>query len=447
MKKNGALDIICKILSVFLSIALVVSLLVTVLFASVNNLLQPKTIIKIISEVAGSNLIENETPKISAENNTLSFTPVVLMGGFFYNNETGESFIVMPEDKPQADRSEVTYDESVEYDGSDSTSSSNTYYVDENGNIILNGEVIGSTGHKTGSNSHFAGTDESFSNQGIAGNMPSREENFATGDSFSSSQVGGADAPENAVTDSSNSGSLNLEIEGIAGFEDITEEDAKEVITAFLESDIGKEIIDEYTEAVTDVLEGGEGEIDKEEIKEIIVENKDEIFDFIEEYTGEKLDRDEISAEIDKMLNENFDEFFEQLPQPKELVKELPSEAFIILSIINSKIILNALITLDIVLIALIFVMRLWDFAGFLWLSVDGIVSGVILGVIFLALKVLKGLLLNGADQATALINTLMEAVLSKILLGLIIIFVIAIIFMVVYIIIKNLRKKSIKQN
>ncbi len=414
MKKNGALDIICKILSVFLSIALVVSLIVTVLFASVNNLLQPKTIVKIISEVAGSNLIENETPKISAENNTLSFTPVVLMGGFFYNNETGESFTVMPEDKTQADRSEVTYDESVEYDGSDSISSSNTYYVDENGNIILKGEVIGSIGDKTGSNSHF----------------------------------GGADAPENAVTDSSNSGSsLNLGIEDIEGFEDITEEDAKEVITAFLESDIGKEIVGEYTEAVADVLEGGEGEIDKEEIKEIIVENKDEIFDFIEEYTGETLDRDAISAEFDKVLNENLDEILDELPQPKELVKELPSEALIILSIINSKIILNALITLDIVLIALIFVMRLWEFAGFLWLSVDGIVSGVILGVIFLALKVLKGLFLTGADQATALINTLMETVLSKILLGLIIIFVIAIVFMVVYIIIKNLRKKSTKQN
>lgn len=414
MKKNGAVDIICKIISVLLSIVLVVSLIVTVLFASVNNLLQPEAIVKMLSDVAGSSLIE-KSPDLVKTNN-LMFTPIVMMGGSSYKVQQ---------------KAETTYDEAYEVEAPDSQPPSNVYYydennvittikgefgnaseiyVDENGNFVTDGKVVGSVGGK------------------IEGNV-------------SFNVVGNEQKPQEEQTESSSV----AESQGSGGLEDFSMNDAKDMAMAFLESDTGKEIIGEYTEAVTDVLQGGTGEIDKEKIKEIIVENKDEIFDFVEEYTGQSFDRETAGAMVDKILEENIDSIMDQLPQPKELIKELPQELIQILSIINNKNILKALITLDIILVALIFVLRLWNFKGFLWLSIDGIVAGALLGIVFIALNLLKGIALTAAGQFTTVIEAVIGTVLSKILLGMAIIFVVAIVLMVVYFIIENCNKKTVK--
>ena len=64
MKKNGALDIIFKILSVLLCIILVPTLFITVFVGTVSDMIKPETLVKVVKTVDVQQII-NETPDIS----------------------------------------------------------------------------------------------------------------------------------------------------------------------------------------------------------------------------------------------------------------------------------------------------------------------------------------------------------------------------------------------
>lgn len=64
MKKNGALDIIFKIISVLLCIILVPTLIVTVIVGTVSDMIKPETLVKVVKTVDVQQII-NETPDIS----------------------------------------------------------------------------------------------------------------------------------------------------------------------------------------------------------------------------------------------------------------------------------------------------------------------------------------------------------------------------------------------
>ena len=59
MKKNGAVDIICKVISVLLSIVLVPMIIVTVLFASVSSLLKPETLVNIVTNIDYGEILDS----------------------------------------------------------------------------------------------------------------------------------------------------------------------------------------------------------------------------------------------------------------------------------------------------------------------------------------------------------------------------------------------------
>lgn len=434
-----------KILSILLSIVLVVALIATVLLASVKDLLTPDTIVEMISDVDYKSVLGDSLSKAKTRTDTLSFSPYVMMGGVFYNSETGESFVV----NPGTEKGEVSYDVPLEEESSAGGPPDNITYIDENdvvsfkgnstnisdytidedGNVILNGEIIGSLNSGDGNKHAFtivegATVEESGEN------------------SFSTSIIGGADKSEEHLTVQQE----NASIPTIgASNENVDEEKAKELAMAFLETDAGKEIINEYGEAVNDALQGGEGEIDEEKIKEIIIENKDEIYDFYEEYTGEKLNREEIDAELDKVLDENIDELVSQLPAPKELVGEIPDELLFVVEIINNDTLFTLLIVGDFLLMALIFVMRLWGLKGFLWLSVNGIVTSVLLAIIYFAITILKGIVINEGAGLATVANAIIGALLSNIMFCLIIIFAVSVVCMVAHFIIKFFKNKAKK--
>ena len=383
MKKNGAVDIICKVISVLLSIVLVPMIIVTVLFASVSSLLKPETLVNIVTnidygEILGSFgdelSVENERQNIGAQykvspqmlgqkNNELS--PQKMMSSFV-QSESGKNAEEMP----------------VEFEANASESS-------------------------------------------VESALPN------SGSGFDMNGLGGA---------------LDGFLGEIAG--DITEGEAGEmvgeIVEDFLETDVAQEIFGEYAQSVTDAISGKEdAQVDEEKIKEIIIENKDEIFDFVEQYTGQKLDRDALGGIFDQVVEENIGTLVDNLPKPQEFIKEIPPEVLKVVNLITSGTVLNILLTIDGLLIVLIFILRLWEFSGFLWLSINGIVSGAILAIIWGAVSILKNVILVMLGQFRGVISPILKEVTGQILLSFIVIFLISAVFMTLFFVIKNLRKKK----
>ncbi len=391
MKKNGALDIICKIISVLLSIVFVVMLIVTALFYSDTNVLKHETLTEIITDIDFSELLSDSVIEgVKEKYTTLSFKPVVLMGGTFKNESTGQKITISP-------YGEVQYETPVQANGNSS----------QKGSVVSSGDGI-----------------------------------FVVEDGSSTAIIGGSDGPTSVIVAPSQNSGSSAESAFDALMENFSENEVK-IIESFLESDVAKEVLDEYANVISDVISGKETQLDKEKIKQIIIDNKEEIITFIEANTqGEQVNAEEFSKEIEKFLDENIDEVINVLPEPIEVVKSLPTEVIEIINIINSGIILNALFTVDAIIALLIFVLRLWDFAGFLWLSVDGIISGILLAFIYLSVNVFKGMFLDLVPTGQAVISSVFNAITNRLFMSLAVILIAAILFMVIFFIIKKSRRK-----
>lgn len=340
MRKNGVLDIFCKIISVLLSIVFVIAILVTALFYSITNVLKPETLTEIITDIDYSEMLSGAVIEATDKKPaTISFRPALLM-------------------------------------------------------------------------------------------------------SSATTVIGGADSGTSIVVESSgNSGSQVEDILGSVS-ENFSEEELR-IIESFMESDVAKQVLDEYASVVSDVLSGKEAKLNKEKIKQIITDNKDELIAFIEENLGEaQVDKEEISQGIDKFLNENLDELLEVMPEPEEIVSAFPPEVIEILNIINSGVILNALLTFDAILALVIFILRLWDFAGFLWLGVNGIVSGVILTLIYFVVCLFGRLFLDTLTSGQAIVNSVFSMITSRMLMCIGAILIGAIVLMIIFFIIKKIRRK-----
>ena len=432
MRKNGALDIICKIISVLLSIVLVASLIVTVVFASVTNLLKPETLTEIITDIDYSDLLSEAVGQRTAENlkgnnNVLSFNPILLMGYNVSVPSSENTYYDMPVENDDTS-SDVQYvDENSIITIQGHSANVADYQIDNEGNIIYDGEVIGKVSEGENDASSVTG-----------GNVPEKNAGSSDGQGSTVSIIGGSDNSTSIVVGSS---SIDLSQFGIPEIPGI--ENPMEIVDDFMESDAGKEIVGEYTNAVSDAIQGNGGEVDKEKIKDIVVENKEEIIDFVIEYAGDKISRADIEQVFDTVVDEHFDEFAQILPEPQEIVEEIPREFIDIINIINSGIILKALIAFDAILIILMFVLRLWDFAGFLWLSVNGIVTSAILLFGYLVMVIMKGAVIGALPVGQAIFTTIFNAANSRILIGALTILAVAAILMVIFFIIKKFRKKK----
>lgn len=386
MKKNGVFDIFCKIISVLLSIVFVAAIIVTALFYSVTNVLKPETLTEIITDIDYGEILSGSVIEaVGEKQTTLSFRPVILMSGTFKNSNTGGKFTMTPE-------GDVGYEGQAGSDGENVTFS------------IIDGE-------------------------------------YANAPDSAQSVIGGADEPESVVVAPSKSSGVTED----SFFGEITEnfsEKEIEMIKSFMESDVAKEILDEYANTVNEVISGKDAKLDKEKIKKIIIENKEEIIAFIQQNMNGEVNEEEISNEIEKFINENVDTVLQVLPEPQEIVKELPAEVIEIVNIINSGIILRALFTVDAILALFIFILRLWDFAGFLWLGVDGIISGIILAFIYIAINVFKNVIFNIIPTGQAIIRSVFSAITSRMLMSVAVIIVASIILIIIFSIIKKLRKR-----
>ncbi len=426
MKKNGAVDIICKIVSVLLSIILVPMIIVTVLFASVNNLIQPDTLVKIITDIDYTEILEKATGEayILEDPQQMGATEKV----------TPKTAVATTKLKPQNMMSLVP-----SKDKNEDSYNGNSFYVTNPDGSTSSGVIS----PDMGAGVDVVGREEYYENMGggESGNSYVVEEERPTASvkAPSQSQISGTFGDIGSGID----GFIG-DIAGDIGVENA--EKAGEMVEDFLKTDVAQEIFGEYAQAVSDCIAGDENaQVDEEKIVEIIIENKDEIFDFVEEYTGQEIDRRQVGEVFDQIVQENVGVLIENLPAPQEIVANIPTEIIDVINFINNKVVLNFLILVDCVLVVLIFVLRLWDFAGFLWLSVNGIVSGVILAIIYGAISFIKSIALGAVPELESVLNSFINNATSKLLWGFIIILVASAVLMTLFFVIKSLRKN--KQN
>lgn len=179
-----------------------------------------------------------------------------------------------------------------------------------------------------------------------------------------------------------------------------------EQIGELLKTDAAKELMEVYATDITNALYGNTAEMGftSEKFMEIVDANIDELAEVFKESDPQmaQLPAEELKTQVRDMLNETADQVVSALPAPEEIKTEIAGDseemnaALEILSKLD--IIKWALVGLIVVLSGLVFVLRLYKFRGFCWLSVDLMAASVLSGIMSVALLRAPALLTDMAE-------------------------------------------------
>lgn len=164
-----------------------------------------------------------------------------------------------------------------------------------------------------------------------------------------------------------------------------------EVIDAVLESEGVKEIVGTYVDGIVAVINGDEVEktLDYESIKSVLEDNKEEIIGLLDENTNDDaITRAELEEKFDSFVANDLPEVVENIPQPEEVrkyVEKVPSPVMKIVSLFMDGTLTKICMFISIGLAVIIFLLNISGIKGFIWLGIDAIVSGLILGAITLS--------------------------------------------------------------
>ena len=235
--------------------------------------------------------------------------------------------------------------------------------------------------------------------------------------------------------------------------EGLEEKDAQ-MLETLLTSDATKEILETYTQGVADVLAGKETVegLTAEKLQQIVDGNMDQIAEALQQLGGEFADMttEEISEGVQQIVDENAEEILEVLPKPEELkeslVAETPEIEQGLALFAAADTIKLGFVGLIAVLCIIVFVCRLFDWRGFKWLAVDLLIAGVFSGGICAAMSNTTDLL-GELAESSALLKSLLGAVMGNLNSGMIIrtviMVVVAVVFMAAYLVICKFRKKQ----
>ncbi len=249
-----------------------------------------------------------------------------------------------------------------------------------------------------------------------------------------------ADTISEKITDVDISGMIteNVDMSQLTEEMNIPEEKVQEV----MESQFVKDIVSEYAQGMAGALTGNAVDITADDIKNIVEANKQEILDFVLENTeADDVNVNEISERLDVLLDEKAEEIVNGMPQPSTMVDKIPTEIAKALEIIISGVLLKGCILITAVLAVIIFVLRLWDFAGFKWLSVNGIISGVIIALMYGALILGKKFVGEFFAEYEAGVGVGIDTVSQPLLIAFISLFVASAVLMIIFKVIKRIRE------
>lgn len=229
----------------------------------------------------------------------------------------------------------------------------------------------------------------------------------------------------------------------------------QETLNKLLSSNVAQELIEAYTNDMTNAITGGGGEVqfNAEKVKQIVNDNMDEIVEVLQEVSPEFADKsaDEIKQQIGKLIDENVDELIAAVPKPEDIKNQIAQsnpELETALEIIAMKDTIKAAIVGAIVALSvLIFLCRIPGFRGFRWLATILFIGGGLNAVMSVGL-LLSSSLVGSLTAANPALAGIVTAILSSFTTGMLIrtavMIVSAVVLLVVYIIIKKARKKKL---
>lgn len=276
--------------------------------------------------------------------------------------------------------------------------------------------------------------------------------------SYVADHAGGEPSAENAqvMTLSNTNQSASAEDAGKDMLESVFgDKISQEHIEAILSSNAVKELIEAYTDDLTNAITGGsqEASFNADKIKSIVNNNIDEIVEGLQENIPELADTDvaELKSNIQKAVEENAEEIVNALPKPEEIKEQLIDDNPVLEAAIEIIAMKNtiklAVIGVIVLLSVLIFVCRIPRLRGFRWLAVNLFVGGSFAALVtsgLMAGKSAIGEFTKEADaQLAGLVESLVGAFANGMLVRTIVMLVAGGVLLTAYILINRFRTQK----
>ena len=173
-----------------------------------------------------------------------------------------------------------------------------------------------------------------------------------------------------------------------------------DAVGQLMQSDAANEVIGLLSADVANILTGDADEslLTAEALIGIVKEHADDLADIAVEMTDKDLNKDELKTQIVETIERDAEELTKALPNVqtirKEIVKEVPLDE--ISRLLNPALVWGAY-GVCLLLAGLIYACRWYRFGGLLWLGIDSLLAGGVLGVAAFAIR------LFGTGSAIAL--------------------------------------------
>ena len=165
-----------------------------------------------------------------------------------------------------------------------------------------------------------------------------------------------------------------------------------EAVGQLMQSDAANEVIGLLSEDMANLIagKGDESLLTAEALIGIVKEHADDLADIAVEMTDKDLNKDELKTQIVETIERDAEELTKALPNVqtirKEIVKEVPLDE--ISRLLNPALVWGAY-GVCLLLAGLIYACRWYRFGGLLWLGIDSLLAGGVLGMAAFAIRLL----------------------------------------------------------
>ncbi len=204
---------------------------------------------------------------------------------------------------------------------------------------------------------------------------------------------------------------------------------------------MAKELIGAYAEDIIGTLKGTASDMpsfSKEAVEKIINDNKDEIVKFAKPYMDESVTEEELAAQINTVLNNNVHTIVEAIPTVTEIEIPVTKEISSIFKTIFGPYVTLILAGLTLIVAATIFVLRLQNLNGLLWLGIDFGIVTFITAALALTTKTISKVLSNVLSSAKIIADAVITVAAKQLLISALICLLFTIVFIVLFILLKK---------
>ncbi len=199
---------------------------------------------------------------------------------------------------------------------------------------------------------------------------------------------------------------------------------------AVIESDSFNELWDDVAVEFSDFITDSDTEaskLDTSALKDIFKKHTDEILVVVNENSDKQIDKNELSEKIDEVF-ENKSDVIEKTVSNLEPIKEM-----VVSYETTTKTVYNTLkwyyilgfCLIEIIFLVLIYIMRRKNYGGFIWISVDTGVTGLLLSVVAIIIGsgLISKVLSNLPSVASIFVDSAINYILTNFIIALIICF------------------------